>query len=112
MNRIVALFWLLLTILPFVYFVYFFSLMSGPMPTSHTDMEAQFNFMFRLHMAVMLGMLVLTASYIIYVFKTTHVPVEKKALWAVVLFMGSVLAMPIFWYLYVWRPLQSARFGA
>ena len=111
MNRAVALAWLLLTIAPFAYFAYFMSIMSGPMPAAHAEWEAQFDFIFRLQMFVMLGMFALTASYIVYIFKTEHVPVEKRALWAVVLFLGNLVAMPIFWYLYVWRPLQKQGVG-
>jgi len=28
---------------------------------------------------------------------------DKKVLWAVVIFMGSMIAMPIYWYLYIWK---------
>jgi hypothetical protein len=64
-----------------------------------------------LHLAVMLLIWVLIATYIVYLFKTTHVPADKRALWAVVLFLGNMLAMPFFWYLYVWRPLQPQTVG-
>jgi hypothetical protein len=111
MNRTVALLWLVVTLLPFAYMFYFFGEMSAPFPKDHSAAEAQFNFMFRLHMAVIFGCWVLIASYIVYLFKSTHVPVEKRALWAVVLFLGNMIAMPIFWYLYVWRPLQIRPAG-
>jgi hypothetical protein len=54
------------------------------------------------HLATMLLMFGLIAFYIVFLFKTDRVPHEMKALWAVVLFLGSILAMPIFFYLYVW----------
>mgnify|MGYP001496655692 CR=1 FL=1 len=53
----------------------------------------------------------LIVSYIVCLFKTSNVPNDKKPLWAVVIFMGHFLAMPIFWYLYVWRP-QFQNFSA
>jgi hypothetical protein len=37
------------------------------------------------------------------VFRNDHVDKDKKVLWAVVLFMGNMIAMPIYWYLYIWR---------
>ena len=40
--------------------------------------------------------------YIVFLFKTDRVPQDKKALWAAVLFLGNMLAMPVFFYLYVW----------
>jgi hypothetical protein len=37
------------------------------------------------------------------VFRNERVNNDKKVLWAVVLFMGGMIAMPIYWYLYIWR---------
>jgi hypothetical protein len=54
------------------------------------------------HLATMLLMIGLIGFYIVYLFKTDRVPQEMKALWAVVLFLGSIFAMPIFFYLCVW----------
>jgi hypothetical protein len=71
--------------------------------------QAQFNVLFRVHIAAMVLIWTLIASYIIYIFRTEHVPKEKKALWAVVLFMGSIVAMPVFWVIYVWKPLQVVK---
>jgi hypothetical protein len=51
---------------------------------------------------------VLLVSYIVYLFKTEYVPTDKKALWAVVLFMANMFAMPVFWVLYVWQPINGA----
>ena len=107
MNRPIALLWLFFTLAPFAYFIFFISYMTGMDHASHAVVEAQFNFMFRLHIAAMLGIWVLIAAYIVYLFKTDHVPVEKRALWAVVLFLGNMVAMPFFWYFYVWRPLNK-----
>jgi len=54
------------------------------------------------HLATTMLMLGLTAFYIVFLFKTDRVPQDKKALWAVVLFLGNIIAMPVFFYLYVW----------
>ena len=48
-------------------------------------------------------MIVLLFIYIRDVFKNDKVAQDKKALWAVVLFMGGVIAMPIYWYFYIWK---------
>ncbi len=56
-----------------------------------------------LHFLTMLEVLVLLVIYIRHVFTTDRVPQDKKALWAVVLFLGNMIAMPIYWYLYIWR---------
>jgi hypothetical protein len=44
----------------------------------------------------------------VYLFKTPAIKAEMKALWGIVLFFGGPIAMPIFWYLYVW-PSDPAR---
>jgi hypothetical protein len=108
LNKGIAIIWGAVTLLPFIYFVYFINFMIG---FSHSqnpaEAQAQFAAIFRLHLTTMLLIIGLIASYIVYLFKTDFVPKDKKALWAVVIFLGNLLAMPIFWFLYVWRPLAN-----
>ena len=40
-------------------------------------------------------------------FQQPYLFLTKQALWAVVLLLGTVIAMPVYWYLYVWR--EAAR---
>jgi hypothetical protein len=61
-----------------------------------------FLLLFAAHFATILLMFGLIAFYIVYLFKTDRVPQDKKALWAAVLFLGNMMAMPVFFYLYVW----------
>ncbi len=107
MNRGAAILLAIATALPIVYMFYFFSVfdsMGGQM--TQEEMQAKFDLLFRLHLGTMALMVGLLAIYIAYLFKTEHVPKDKKVLWAVVLFMGNIFAMPVFWFLYVWKPLQ------
>lgn len=69
---------------------------AGP-PTS-------FVLIFALHLFTMLVITGLTIFYIVNVFRNERVEKDKKALWAVVLFLGNLIAMPIYWYLYIWKP--------
>jgi hypothetical protein len=56
----------------------------------------------------MLEVLVLLVIYVVYLFKTDRVAQDKKALWAAVLLLGGLIAMPVFWYLYIWKqPAQG-----
>jgi hypothetical protein len=105
MSKPLALLWLSLTASPVFYMFYFASWVARGNPTTHAEAAADFDRMMILHLGFIFAMWGLIASYIVYLFKTTHVPSDKKALWAVVLFLGNLLAMPIFWYLYVWRPI-------
>ncbi len=62
---------------------------------------------FVLHGFTMLWTFALIAIYIYNVFNNGRVANDKKALWAVVLFLGNMIAMPIYWYLYIWRDRDS-----
>jgi hypothetical protein len=62
-----------------------------------------------LHFLTMFEIAVLLVIYIRHVFKTDRVPQDKKSLWAVVLFLGNVVAMPIYWYLYIWTDLKQSK---
>jgi hypothetical protein len=61
-----------------------------------------------LHLLTMLAVMALMVFYIVNVFKNDRVDKDKKALWAVVLFMGNMIAMPIYWYLYIWREFAAS----
>jgi type VI protein secretion system component VasK len=65
--------------------------------------------LFVLHISTIALIFALIASYVVYLFRTNHVPKDRKALWAVVLFMGGIFAMPVFWFIYVWKPLRMSR---
>lgn len=63
---------------------------------------------FSLHILTMLVIAALTVFYIVNVFRNERVDKDKKVLWAVVLFLGNLLAMPVYWYLYIWKEPQPA----
>jgi hypothetical protein len=67
-----------------------------------SGLPLEFIVLFAVHLGTMLVMFGLIAFYIVYLFKTDRVPQDKKALWAVAIFFGNVLAMPVFFYLYIW----------
>src|SRR5262245_56967330 len=95
LSKPVAAIVLLATLLPFVYFVFFIATIfmtilsgpvSGPMPTS-------FKLIFVLHVLCILWIWALVAFYLVYLFTTSAVPQDKKALWAVVLLFANLMAM-------------------
>jgi len=99
---------LVLTLAPWAYFVFFFAhfMAKLPMDPSAAAPPAEFfqafNTIFRLQLIIMASLIGLLVFYIVHVFRTDRVPADKKALWAVVLFLGHLLAMPVYWYLYMW----------
>lgn len=106
-KKAIALTWGLATVLPFLFIIYITYAMFGMDPSDHETFQLQFDFNFRLGTWINAGTVGLLISYIIYLFKTGHVPKDKKVLWAVVLFMGNAVSMPIFWFIYVWLPIKD-----
>jgi hypothetical protein len=70
------------------------------------DSDAGF-FLF-LTMTVGLGLfsVALVGYYVFFIFCSERVRAEDKALWAIVLFMGNVIGIPIFWFVYFWRDAE------
>jgi hypothetical protein len=96
---------LLLTILPVIYMVLFFVNIGLTLNSSTKDdlIFKHFGIFMAVHLCVMALMMALLVFYVVFLFKTSRVRPDLKALWAVVLFFGGPIAMPIFWYLYVWK---------
>ena len=108
LSRPVALIVAALTLAPWAYFAFFFvyamsQFASAASPPGQPDQfPDDFATIFRLHLLVMVLMVGLIAFYIVHLFRTDRIPADKKALWAVVLFFAHVLAMPFYWYFYMW----------
>ncbi|MHB0970999.1 MAG: hypothetical protein ACYC7A_10465 [Thermoanaerobaculia bacterium] len=100
-----------LTVLPLIYMALFFvgfflSMSSDPGDSVVFD---HFPIFMVVHFSVILLMFALLIFYVVFLFKTDAVRTDMKALWAVVLFFGGPIAMPVFWYLYVWRSPQPSQ---
>jgi hypothetical protein len=98
----------LATLWPFLYVMLFFMFMLSsvfflPSEGPESGPPVGFMILFALHLLTMLGIMALTVFYMVNVFRNERVDKDKKVLWAVVLFMGSMIAMPIYWYLYIWK---------
>ncbi len=106
-----------LSVWPFLYMILFmgsmFVMMAAAFAGSNPSGEAP-SFMMviiPLHFFTMFEIIALLAFYIFYLFRTDVVPQDKKALWAVVLFLGNMISMPIFWYQYFWKELKERENG-
>ena len=79
--------------------------------TEPTGILGLIQYIFILHLFTMLFILVLLTIYIVHAYRTDLVPNDKKVLWVVILFFGNAIALPVYWYLYMWRPLKTAEPG-
>ncbi|NBB81475.1 MAG: hypothetical protein GVY36_18880 [Verrucomicrobia bacterium] len=107
-KKWMAIGWLLVTILPILFVPLTMVIVTGDMWGEPSDtFEKRFDTL--AHYGVIINglCLLLTASYIIYLFATPYVPREKRLLWIVVLLVVNLIAMPFFWYWYVWSPMNT-----
>ena len=49
------------------------------------------------------------AAFVIYVFKTSAVPSDKRRLWLGLIVFGNLFVLPFFWFQYVWRYQRPAN---
>lgn len=99
----------LATLIPVLYMILFFiifaslffSSLTGNPPLGGPGVE--FAFVFAGQFIMMLWIMALLVLYIVHLFKNQNIPNDKKALWAIVIFLGNVLAMPVYWFIYIWR---------
>lgn len=100
---------LLATLWPVAYMFLFFCfiitmmvLMPQQQAATGSGLPVWFAAFFVVHFLTIFLVLGLTVIYIINVFRNNRVAQDKKALWAVVIFLGNIVAMPVYWYLYIW----------
>jgi hypothetical protein len=55
--------------------------------------------------------LILTILFIAYAAKSAAVPREERGLWIAVLIFANFLALPFFWYWYMWSPRPAVTSG-
>ena len=58
---------------------------------------------FVVHIFTMFVIIGLMAFYIVQVFRTDRLDQSMKIMWTVLICMLGMFAMPVFWYLYIWR---------
>ncbi|HEV7395505.1 MAG TPA: hypothetical protein VGN86_03250 [Pyrinomonadaceae bacterium] len=96
------------TVWPIFYMLFFFVFIMASVFMGNDGPGPLFAIVIPLHILTMLLMFALTVFYIVNVFRNERVSKDMKVLWAVVIFMGNLIAMPIYWYLYIWRDLPGA----
>jgi hypothetical protein len=103
----------LFTIWPLIYlglFLVFFVVMAFTMfhhAPQHQSAPGFLPYIVIPHVGTMLLMLGLMTFYIVHVFKNPALKDDRRVLWAVVLFMGGIVAAPIYWWLFIWRPARG-----
>ena len=91
------------TVWPFIYMFLFFGAAFFSVFFGRAEPPGLWAVIIPLHLLTMLGIFALLAIYMVNVFRNDRVTKDMKVLWAVVIFMGGMIAMPVYWYLYIWR---------
>lgn len=102
----------ILTVWPIIYMACFVAFMFISVLTdlfSEDFVFDAFDLIFAIHLLTILEIFGLIAFYIVYIFKSDRVAADKKALWAVVIFLGHAIAMPVFFYLYICRKPEKGQ---
>ncbi|MBX3451657.1 MAG: hypothetical protein KF777_19000 [Planctomycetaceae bacterium] len=97
-----------LTCVPLSYLFFFMAIILIEVLGSEPMSRSSFMLLFVVHVLIIVLVWCLIGFYIYFLFKSDFVKQDQKALWAVVLFLGNMLAMPVFWYLYIWKPAEEA----
>ncbi|MDR2942738.1 MAG: hypothetical protein LBV17_09135 [Treponema sp.] len=106
-KSLVLLFFTLLPFLNFVFFLYFFIGTFARITNNQPEnINSMFFIIFPIHFLIMIEVLVLLIIYIKNVFKNENIEESKRTLWAIVLFFGNFIAMPIYWYVNIWKPIK------
>lgn len=97
-----------LTLWPVVYVLFFVIVVviassQGDGDPDNSEFIIPFGVLLGLHLGTMLMVIALLIVYIRDAYSNSRINENKRAFWAVVLFMGNMIAMPIYWWLYI-RP--------
>ena len=94
------------TIFPAAYLLFFFGfifiqlIFSAPGSSQSLD---GFAILAIVHGINMLFIPVLLFIYIKNVFNNPRISSDKRTMWTIVILMGNIFAMPIYWYLNIWK---------
>jgi hypothetical protein len=62
--------------------------------------------------AVIAGGWLITIAFMAYALMSSAVPKDKRGLWAAVLLFGNMIAVPFFWFWYIWRASVRSADGS
>jgi len=98
----------LLTVWPILYMGVFFLFVFSNFFLASTNQGGpglmnSFGLLFGLHCCTMLLILGLMVFYVVHIVKATFEKTEMKIIWLILVLLGGMIAMPVYWYLYIWR---------
>lgn len=71
-------------------------------------MPFSFVALFAMHFITIIGGLALTVFYVVNIFKNNRLDQNQKLMWALLSFFAGLFALPVYWYLYIWKDSAQA----
>ena len=110
MKKIGAIILALITLEPILYLILFFTFIIKTFMSfgNNLDLDKEpgiVQILFPLHFLTMLILFGLLIFYVVNVFRNALIESDKKVLWLIVIFFGNIIAMPVYWYIHIWKPL-------
>lgn len=114
MNKFKKILLAIITMYPIVYFISFmifimttmfsvYSVIEEPSGIGSPDMFSIVPFIFFFHILTIIISLLLPILYIILALKNERIKSDMRIIWVLIILFGGMIAMPIYWYLYVWK---------
>ena len=97
------------TLLPLLYMIFFMLTVLGSVLQT---IQIPFTILIPLHLLTMIWLMGLMSFYLVNVLRNDTLNTDKKILWVVVLIMGNMVAMPIYWYMCLWQQNPSLDHSA
>lgn len=100
---------LFVTLYPIVYLIYFITAIMNMMMTldDPASVGGVFPMLFMMHLIAMVGVIALITFYIVHAVRNRALANETRIIWVLLIFLGNMIAMPIYWYLYIWKPQEK-----
>ena len=114
MNKRNKLFLGILTFLPIIYILFFLfpfifiSISSFNNKNFGPRIENYFPSLFILHILVMLILFSLFIVYLLNIFKNENLDQTQKLLWALLIFVGNVIAMVAYYFIYIFPEIKES----
>lgn len=102
----------ILTIWPILYILFFMFFVFSSMVFTISESDPSifmggFAFVFLFHFITIVLALGLTVFYAINIFRNDRVESDKKPLWLIIIFVGNVIGMIIYFYLFIWKDEEN-----
>ncbi len=98
----------ILTIYPIVYTMFFFIIIFSSFFNMFNNYNGGMLFLvfpviLIMHLLTIIDIMGLTIYYILHAVKNESLEQDMRIVWIVLILLGNMIAMPIYWYLNIWR---------